>query len=126
MHALIVLFMFLVFGSLYVLVVLYLVRGLQNRTRIAATAEELPMKLHARDVASRTRRTGIVLLSAGVGILLMAGLLAILFGPSSHSNLGALKVWFGLALIPISIGAGFLIDYRFQLRDLSREEKARD
>lgn len=98
---------------------IFFFRRMENYVRIAAIEKGLPIGERARDVASRTRRTGIVLLSAGLGLCALACVL-----PHLGSGQGA-KVSIGFAILPISIGIGFLIDYKLQLRDLSREEKAR-
>ena len=99
------------------LILAYLFRRLESQERIAAMEKGLPTEPHARDVASRTRRTGIVLVSAGLGICLGERLLKALEGDMGTT------IYLGLAVIPISIGIGFLVDYRLQLREMSRGEK---
>ncbi len=61
-----------------------------------------------------TRRTGIVLISTGVGIMLSFLVLAWIVGEHEVLSGGA------IGLIPLSIGVGFFIDYHLQKRDLSR------
>jgi hypothetical protein len=63
---------------------------------------------------ANTRRTAIVLISTGVGLVLFS--LALSWILTVHEVLSA-----GAAgLIPLAIGVGFLIDYNLQKRDLSR------
>jgi hypothetical protein len=59
------------------------------------------------------RRTGIVLISTGVGVILSFLLLAWIVNDHEVLSGGA----FGL--IPLSIGVGFLIDYSMQKRELA-------
>jgi hypothetical protein len=61
-----------------------------------------------------TRRTAIVLISTGVGVMLSFLVLAWIVNEHEVLSGGA----FGL--IPLSIGVGFFIDYTLQKRDLSR------
>jgi hypothetical protein len=61
-----------------------------------------------------TRRTAIVLISTGVGLMLSFLVLAWIVNEHEVLSGGA----FGL--IPLSIGVGFFIDYTLQKRDLSR------
>jgi hypothetical protein len=63
-----------------------------------------------------TRRTAIVLISSGVGIMLFFLVLAWIVAEHHVLSGGA------VGLIPLSIGVGFLIDYKLQKRDLSRFE----
>ena len=60
-----------------------------------------------------TRRTAIVLISTGVGIMLSFLVLAWIVGDHEVLSGGA------IGLIPLSIGVGFFIDYNMQKRDLS-------
>jgi hypothetical protein len=60
-----------------------------------------------------TRRTAIVLISTGVGVMLSFLLLAWIVNDHEVLSGGA----FGL--IPLSIGVGFFIDYMMQKRELS-------
>jgi hypothetical protein len=60
-----------------------------------------------------TRRTAIVLISTGVGIMLSFLVLAWIVNQHEVLSGGA----FGL--IPLSIGVGFFIDYNLQKRDLA-------
>lgn len=61
-----------------------------------------------------TRRTGIVLISSGIGFILFFLVLAWVVGEHKVLAGGA------AGLIPLTIGVGFLIDYKLQKRDLAR------
>jgi hypothetical protein len=61
-----------------------------------------------------TRRTAIVLISTGIGIMLSFLVLAWIVDEHEVLSGGA------IGLIPLSIGVGFFIDYNLQKRDLSR------
>jgi hypothetical protein len=63
---------------------------------------------------ANTRRTAIVLISSGVGLVLFFLVLAWIV--QVHEVLSGAAV----GLIPLAIGVGFLIDYNLQKRDLSR------
>ena len=63
---------------------------------------------------ANTRRTAIVLISTGVGLILFSLALTMILGRHEVLSAGA------VGLIPLAIGAGFLIDYSLQKRDLSR------
>ena len=63
---------------------------------------------------ANTRRTAIVLISSGAGLILFFLVLAWIV--SDHEVLSGAAV----GLIPLTIGVGFLIDYNLQKRDLSR------
>lgn len=60
------------------------------------------------------RRTGIVLCSSGIGLVIFFVVLALV--------LGVREVYSGAAvgLVPIAIGIGFFIDYQLQKREMSR------
>jgi len=60
------------------------------------------------------RRTGIVLVSVGVGLILFGILLTAIL--QVHAVLACAAV----GLIPLAIGIGFFIDYNLQKRELSR------
>jgi hypothetical protein len=75
--------------------------------------ESKPVKDPMQSLAN-TRRTAIVLISSGVGLSLFFLVLAWIL--SEHDVLAGAAV----GLIPLAIGAGFLVDYNLQKRDLSR------
>jgi hypothetical protein len=61
-----------------------------------------------------TRRTAIVLISSGVGLMLSFLVLAWIVNDHEVLSGGA------VGMIPLSIGVGFLIDYNLPKRELSR------
>jgi hypothetical protein len=63
---------------------------------------------------ANTRRTAIVLISSGVGVILFFLTLRLIL--EEHDVLSGAAI----GLIPLAIGVGFLIDYKLQKRDLSR------
>jgi hypothetical protein len=72
-----------------------------------------PVKDPIRGLAN-TRRTAILLISSGLGLIFFFAVLAWIV--SEHDVLAGAAV----GLIPLTIGAGFVIDYKLQKRDLSR------
>jgi hypothetical protein len=63
---------------------------------------------------ANTRRTATVLISTGVGLILFSLALTMILNRHEILSAGA------VGLIPLTIGAGFLIDYNLQKRDLAR------
>ena len=83
--------------------------------RMSATANEQEKKV--RDPLrslSNARRTAIVLLSVGVGLAVFGALLAFILEQRDVMVVSAVGV------INLAIGAGFLIDYNMQKRELAR------
>jgi hypothetical protein len=78
-----------------------------------ASGDGKPMRDPMQSLAN-TRKTGIVLISSGVGLLLFFVVLAWVLSVHEVLSGGA------VGLIPLAIGVGFLIDYKLQKRDLSR------
>jgi len=60
------------------------------------------------------RRTGIILVSVGVGIVLFGLLLTVIVDERDVLTVAA------TGLIPLAIGIGFFVDYSLQKRELSR------
>jgi hypothetical protein len=75
--------------------------------------EEHPPKDPLRSLAN-ARRTGIVLVSSGVGLMLFFIALCVIV--SERDVLAGAAV----GLIPLVIGIGFFVDYNLQKRELSR------
>ena len=78
-----------------------------------ASGDGKPMRDPLQSLAT-TRKTGIVLISSGVGLVLFFVVLAWILREHDVLSGGA------VGLIPLAIGVGFLIDYKLQKRDLSR------
>ena len=60
------------------------------------------------------RRTGVVLVSIGIGIVLFGSLLAFILQDREVLAVSA------CGLIPLAIGIGFFVDYHLQMRELAR------
>lgn len=92
-------------------------RGLrvEDIERLLGTREEeaRPVKDPLRSLGN-ARRAGIVLVSAGIGIMLFFIVLATVLHVREVLCGGA------AGLIPFTIGVGFFIDYNLQKRELSR------
>jgi hypothetical protein len=96
----------------------YSVRRLQNRERMLAIEKGFTGVLDsfgdaARQVA-KSRRTAIVLIATGVGIVLCFAAI----GGIEH-EIEALN-GSAIGIIPILIGLGLFVDYRLQLKELQR------
>jgi hypothetical protein len=78
-----------------------------------SSTDDKPVKDPLRSLAN-TRRTAIVLISSGLGLVLF--FLTLTWILHEHDVLSGAAVGF----IPLAIGIGFLIDYNLQKRDLSR------
>jgi hypothetical protein len=66
------------------------------------------------NAVASTRRTAIVLISTGIGIVLFFAVLAWIVDVERVLSGGA------VGLIPLSIGVGYLIDYNLQKREMAR------
>jgi Domain of unknown function (DUF6249) len=103
----------------------YHTRRLQSEERLAAIAKGLPIPdptpepipvvdQHRR--ARGLRTGGIVCVSVGVGLALFSFALSWIVG--EHNVLAVAAA----GLIPLAVGAGLLIDYTFQKRDLAQQQ----
>lgn len=84
-----------------------------ERMMNAASRVDKAQRDPVRSLAN-ARRTAVILLSAGVGVVLFGLVLFLLF----HER-GTLVVS-GIGLVNLCIGGGFLVDYSMQKRELSR------
>jgi len=75
--------------------------------------EKKPPKDPLRSL-SNARRTGIILVSTGAGLMLFFFALTAIIGERAILSGAA------AGLIPLAIGVGFFIDYHLQKRELSR------
>lgn len=80
---------------------------------LGAGDEKPPVKDPMRSLAN-ARRTGIVLVSVGVGLSLFFIVLSVIL--NERDVLAGAAV----GIIPLAIGIGFFIDYNLQKRELSR------
>ncbi len=96
------------------LVALYFFRKLQLKERLLAIERGADLIVDRDATASRTRRSGIVCIAGGLGLSAANVILAI------AANNPLARVGPAIAVVPISIGLGLLVDYRIARRDLSR------
>ena len=77
-------------------------------------AEELAKTRDPLRSLANARRTGVVLVSVGVGIVLFGILLSVIVRDREVLAVA------GCGLIPLTIGIGFFVDYGLQKRELAR------
>jgi Flp pilus assembly protein TadB len=77
-------------------------------------AEELAKTRDPLRSLANARRTGVVLVSIGIGIVLFGSLLAFILQDRDVLAVSA------CGLIPLAIGIGFFVDYHLQKRELAR------
>lgn len=102
-----------VFVPLAALILVYLLRHLQTKERIRAIEKgvALPQILgDPWDCAVRTRRTAIVLIAGGLGLLVFFAVVAMTDKDGVYGM--------AFAAIPILIGLGLLFEYRLRAREL--------
>ncbi len=98
----------------------YLFRRLSSKERLLAIEKgaQLPFEsLDPRERAARSRRSGIVLIAVGLGIILACA--AIAWSENERDALSGAA----LGIIPLLIGAGLLLDYRLRVRELQAPER---
>ena len=95
------------------MIVAYLFRRLESQERLKAIEHGHLLAFDAREIALRTRRSGLVLIAAGVGIV--AGVFLVAMNLGGEYLAGA-----GLGVIPIFIGIGLIVDYLLQVRHINR------
>jgi hypothetical protein len=95
------------------LVALYFFRKLQLKERLQAIERGADLVVDRDATAARTRRSGIVCIAGGLGL-------------SAANVIVAIAAWNPMALVgqaiavvPIAIGLGLLVDYRIARRDLT-------
>lgn len=83
--------------------------------RLVGTKEEenKPVRDPLRSLAN-ARRTGIVLVSVAVGLIVFFGVMAMILQQKE------ILCGSAVGLIPLAIGIGFFIDYNLQKREMSR------
>jgi hypothetical protein len=102
------------------LVAMYFFRKLQLQERLAAIERGADLVVDREGTAGRTRRAGIVCIAAGLGISTAALIVAAV----AHEGLAPALVGQAIAVVPIAIGLGLLVDYRIARRDLARTPNA--
>jgi hypothetical protein len=93
------------------LIGVYLFRKLQMKERIAAIERGADLTFDPEETASRTRRSGIVFIAAGLGISAADVIVVVAAGDPTA------LVFQAVAIIPIAIGIGLLVDYRISRRE---------
>jgi hypothetical protein len=95
------------------LVALYFFRKLQLQERLQAIERGADLIVDRHATAARTRRSGIVSIAAGLGLSAAAVILAF----AAREPMTAL-VGQAVAIVPLAIGVGLLVDYRIAKREL--------
>jgi hypothetical protein len=96
------------------LVALYFFRKLQLKERLMAIERGADLVVDREATAARTRRSGIVCIAGGLG-LSAANIIVVIAAHSPMALVGQ-----AVAVVPISIGLGLLVDYRIARRELAR------
>ena len=91
----------------------YRVRKLRTEERLAALARgaEIPMEPDLSQYA-RSRRAGILLVSGGVGLIVMFAMISRLLGEPETMVVSAIGV------LPLAVGLGYFVDAVLIRRDL--------
>jgi hypothetical protein len=91
----------------------YRVRKLKTEERLAALARgaEIPVEPEMSQYA-RSRRAGIVLVSGGVGLIVMFAMIARLVG-DAETMVGS-----AIGVLPLAVGLGYFVDAALIRRDL--------
>jgi hypothetical protein len=98
------------------LVTLYFFRKLQLQERLQAIEHGADLSVDREATVARTRRSGIVCIAGGLGISAAALIIAAV----AHEGLAPALVGQAVAVVPIAIGLGLLVDYRIARRELDR------
>ena len=112
-------FVLIVWLPTLTLAAVYLFRRLRLQERLKAIEHGRNLAFDPEVSAIRTRRAGIVLVAAGIGVALGD---AILTGVFADAHLLA---FLALAAVPLLVGLGLLLDHRLQLRDLRQRATGR-
>jgi hypothetical protein len=101
------------------LLALYFFRKLQLQERLQAIERGADLTVDREATAARTRRSGIVCIAGGLG-LSVANVIVVVVSRDPVALVGQ-----AVAVVPIAIGLGLLVDYRLARRELaSRPEGA--
>ena len=113
------LFVLIVWLPTLTLAAIYSFRRLRLQERLKAIEHGRSLAFDPEVSVARTRRAGIVLIAAGIGIALADAIVTNVF--ADPHLLGFLA----LAAVPLLIGLGLLLDHRLQLRDLRQRSSGR-
>jgi len=95
------------------LLALYFFRRLQSQERLRAIEHGADLTVDREATAARTRRSGIVCIASGLG-LSVANVIVVIAAREPVAFVGQ-----AVAIVPIAIGLGLLVDYRIAKRELS-------
>ena len=99
---------------LLALLALYFFRKLQMQERLQAIERGADLTVDREATAARTRRSGIVCIAGGLGLSAAAIILSV----AGREPMVAL-VGQAVAVVPIAIGLGLLVDYRIVRGELA-------
>ncbi len=100
------------------LVALYFFRKLQLQERLQAIERGADLTVDREATTARTRRSGIVCVAGGLG-LSVANVIVTLAARDPMALVGQ-----AIAVVPIAIGLGLLVDHRIARGELSRLPRA--
>ena len=95
------------------LLALYFFRKLQLQERLQAIERGADLTVDREATAARTRRSGIVCIAGGLG-LSVANVIVVVVSRDPVALVGQ-----AVAVVPIAIGLGLLVDYRIARRELA-------
>ena len=95
------------------LLALYFFRKLQLQERLHAIERGADLTVDREATAARTRRSGIVCIAGGLG-LSVANVIVVIAAREPVAFVGQ-----AVAVVPIAIGLGLLVDYRIARRELT-------
>jgi hypothetical protein len=98
---------------LLALLALYFFRKLQLQERLRAIERGADLTVDREATAARTRRSGIVCIAGGLG-LSAANVIVVVVARDPVALVGQ-----AVAVVPIAIGLGLLVDYRIARRELA-------
>lgn len=96
------------------LAAVYLFRRLQSQERLRAIEKGLDLAFDPIASAASSRKSGIVLIAAGLGIAAATGIVTWVARDAEA------LVGLALAIVPVVVGLGLLIESRIQRRDAGR------
>jgi hypothetical protein len=113
MHPQVLILVLIVWVPALALAALYLFRKLQLQERLQAIERGADLIVDRHATAARTRRSGIVCVAAALGLSAAAVILAFAAREPMMALVGQ-----AVAIVPLAIGLGLLVDYRIARREL--------
>lgn len=99
--------------STIAIIAMYMFRKLQLQERLAAIERGADLSFDPEATASRTRRSGIVFIAAGIGMSI-ADLIVAWAARDTQALVGQ-----SFAVIAMAVGLGLLVDFRINRRELA-------